>query len=94
MSEPKPYLRMCPCCGQGMIRIAACDACNDLVAICDECEAVWKEPSQLKQSTSLRPDAQHPQCPHCGHEVRGWRFLTSKELQSAGQSDLIGGQSP
>ncbi len=92
--ETKPYLRMCPCCGQGMIRVAVCDACDQMVAVCDECEAIWKDPLQLKQSTSLRPDGQHPTCPHCGHDVSRWRFLSSEELESTGQADLIGGQSP
>lgn len=93
MSEAKPYLRMCPCCGQGMVRIAECDGCKMLSAVCDECEAIWKDPAQLKQSTNLRPDAQHPRCPHCNHDVSEWRFLSTEELEAAGQADLIGGQS-
>lgn len=80
-------------CEQGFLRIAVCRECNRTVAICDECEAVWKDPLSFKLSSLPNPDAQHPECPHCGETSTHWRFLSAEELKSQGLGDLIAGYS-
>jgi predicted amidophosphoribosyltransferase len=70
----QPKRVACPCCEQGLIRIAICEDCFKTVAICDDCEAIWKEPLALKTSTPPKPDGQHPLCPHCGEKVKHWVF--------------------
>lgn len=93
MNESQPYILSCPCCEQGLIRIGICPDCGQMAAICDECEAIWKDPAQVKSSARAKPDGQHPICPHCHHKVEAWQFPTAQELKTAGLDDLIAGQS-
>lgn len=93
MNELQPYLLSCPCCEQGLIRIGVCSSCDRMAAICDECELIWKEPSEIKSKADAKPDGQHPICPHCGKKVDAWQFPTTQELKTAGLGDLIAGQS-
>jgi hypothetical protein len=91
--SPPAYIAVCPYCEQGFLRIAVCRNCQQAVAICEECEAVWKEPRALKSSTSIMADAQHPHCPHCGQSVTTWEFPKAEGIELLGLSDLISGYS-
>ncbi|MCA9072422.1 MAG: hypothetical protein KDA84_26035 [Planctomycetaceae bacterium] len=93
MNESQPYISKCPCCEQGLVRIALCPACDQMAAICDECEAIWKDPAQIKSSAHTKPDGQHPACPYCHEEIDKWQFPSTQELKSKGLGDLIAGQS-
>ena len=70
----KPYIASCEFCEQGFIRIARCDCCEGIVAICDECEAVWSSPQVIADDSSAESDTEHPACPHCEKEVTEWTF--------------------
>ncbi len=76
----------CPLCEQGHIRPARCPECDDWVALCDECEAIWSDPRAF---ASTKPSSQHPKCPHCGKDVDRWKFPNEKQLRRYGLENLI-----
>ena len=94
-NSPRPYISSCPLCEQGLVGIASCPDCAKLVAICDECEAIWRDPRAFVADTSRKPDAQHPECPHCRHEIKdkNWRFWSAEKLRANGLGELIAGES-
>lgn len=85
-NSARPHLGNCPVCEQGLIHIARCPECEEWSAVCDDCEAVWKDPAQVFQSP---PDSQHPECPHCGAVVSKWSFGSRKQLHNAGFDHLF-----
>jgi len=86
----RPHLGRCPLCEQGLIRVVRCPHCEEWSALCDECEALWKEPQLVFE---IRPNSQHPYCPHCQEPVKKWFFATRKDLHEAGLDELIEGTS-
>lgn len=86
-----PYISSCEFCEQGLVRIASCHNCEDLVAICDECEAVWASPQAIADDAGAPTNAQHPDCPHCDRDGTPWRFLTRVDLEQMGLADLTSG---
>lgn len=67
MTAPLIYIESCPICGDGLCRIRVCITDQRLIGcvLCDECEAVWTDPS-MEERISRKPDADDPQCPSCG----------------------------
>jgi hypothetical protein len=43
----------CPICIHGVIGIRRCSDGSTLVLMCDECEAVWLDPTQLSPGSAL-----------------------------------------
>ncbi|QDT30430.1 hypothetical protein Enr10x_57960 [Gimesia panareensis] len=57
------YIGFCPSCEQGTLGIRICSSLQDLVILCDECDALWLTPE-----TSVSPHfPQQPAlpCPAC-----------------------------
>jgi len=77
---------MCPLCEQGHIGIARCPHCEEYCALCDDCEAIWRDPYGVNSS---KPNGQHPYCPHCEEAVNRWIFGNRIQLSKAGFDDLI-----
>lgn len=67
MTVPLIYVESCPVCGDGLCRIRVCITDQRLTGcvLCDECEAVWTDPS-LQERVSRKPNADDPECPSCG----------------------------
>ena len=63
---PWIHLGECPMCVNGLVRVRCCECPEGSVhcyAICDECEAMWLEPST--SSEARFPKARDPLCPIC-----------------------------
>lgn len=78
MSQPSPgapwvHIGECPFCVDGLCRIRVCDhtGTSHLYAMCDECEAMWIEPTT--ESAKQFPDAEQPCCPRCPGPLFGPR---------------------
>jgi hypothetical protein len=80
---PWIHIGECPFCVNGLCRIRCCDYQQGphLFAMCDECEAIWLEPTT--DSPKLFPDADQPQCPICSGSLYGpaTRWAESQDLK-------------
>lgn len=88
-----PFIASCKFCEQGLIRIARCTCCDGVVAICDECEAVWSSPQTVAADPESESNSQHPACPHCEKESTKWTFPSAADLEELELKDLITGHS-
>lgn len=83
-AEKLPYLRSCPVCGDGQLRLYRCGRCDAIVAICDECELIWRDAAQARRVDKPPSDAAFPDCPACKMKQATWFRLTSAEIRTAG----------
>lgn len=63
-TSPWIHIGECPICTDGLCRVRcspAADGSKQLYAMCDECEAIWLEPST--SAKHIFPDAEDPLCP-------------------------------
>ena len=67
MTQPLIYVESCPVCGDGMCRIRVCITDQRLTGcvLCDECEAVWTDPSMQQRAPRVL-SMDDPACPSCG----------------------------
>ena len=85
MSEqPLPYLRLCPVCGDGQLHLHRCGRCDAVVAICDECELIWRDAAEASRAAKPKSDAAFPACPACGAQRVKWFRLGRDEIRAAG----------
>jgi hypothetical protein len=69
---PWIHIGECPVCVNGLCRVRTCEGnhgSRHFYAMCDECEALWIEPST--ESEKSFPDATRPACPICGQDLYG-----------------------
>lgn len=74
--NPWIHIGECPVCVNGLCRVRHCDGgagagaeAAHLYAMCDECEAIWIEPTT--DSSKSFPDSENPQCPICHQDLFG-----------------------
>ena len=79
-----PYLRSCPFCGDGLLRLYRCGRCNAVVAICDECELIWRDVAAASRRAKPKSDAAFPACPACDTKRVKWFRLNKAEIHEAG----------
>lgn len=65
------HIGECPCCVNGLCRVRSCQDSSGthLYAMCDECEAMWIEPST--NGPRCFPDIDDPRCPICNLPLYG-----------------------
>jgi hypothetical protein len=65
------HIGECPCCVNGLCRVRGCQDSSGthLYAMCDECEALWVEPST--NGPRCFPDIDDPRCPICNLPLYG-----------------------
>ena len=71
-SAPWIHIGECPLCVNGLCRLRYCEddhGAAHLFAMCDECEAIWLEPST--SAPAQFPDACEPLCPLCARPLYG-----------------------
>lgn len=57
------YTGICPACEQGTLGLRICSSQQDLVILCDECDALWLSPDT--SAPPLFPDQPELPCPAC-----------------------------
>lgn len=87
---PWIHIGECPVCVNGLCRIRFCEdrqGHGHLYAMCDECEAIWTEPST---STKRQfPNVDEPECPLCSQPLYGPQahWATAQELNHTDWSE-------
>ena len=79
-----PYLRSCPVCGDGLLRLYRCGRCDAVVAMCDECELIWSDVAEVRRTAKPKSDAAFPACPACEAKRVKWFRLRREEIRDAG----------
>lgn len=88
-----PYIASCRFCEQGRLRFARCQACGAVVAMCDECELVWKEIAAVRDDPTTPADGAFPACPLCDWPQAGWDLLTLDDVEQSALAEFVAGQS-
>ena len=91
--EVKPYIESCSFCGDGLLRFYRCEVCDDIVALCDECELMWRDIAMLSDDPNLSSDTSFPQCPSCGEPQAEFSLVTSEELEERKLDQYSAGES-
>lgn len=94
--QEQPYLRSCPFCGDGLLRLYRCGRCGTVVAMCDECELLWRDVAELSRSAKPKSDAAFPACPACRARRAKWFRLSRDEIREADLAEHLadGNSSP
>lgn len=93
MSEPSAYIARCGFCGQGLVRLYRCDECDAVIAICDECERLWRDPAVIHDDPKARAHGAHPNCPACPNGDVTWTPLDEAGITANGFEKLVVGRS-
>ncbi len=81
--QEQPYLRSCPFCGDGLLRLYRCGRCGAVVAMCDECELIWRDLAKVRRRGKPQSDAAFPACPACDTKRVKWSRLNREEIREA-----------
>lgn len=88
-----PYIARCRCCSQGLLRLMRCHSCQEVSAVCDECELIWQDVALVNQHPDTPASSAFPACPHCNQKTDAWQRLDRVQAQRAGLQDYILGES-
>lgn len=77
----RPFIGSCGFCGDGLLRFVQCETCDEVVALCDECELMWSDIPGLADDANLSSDSSFPRCPHCGDKEAEFQWLTGEEVK-------------
>ncbi|MBC8350650.1 MAG: hypothetical protein H8E66_01605 [Planctomycetes bacterium] len=92
-TEEIPHICECGFCEQGLLRFRSCPECEAVCAICDECELIWEDVSEVSDDPSIKASCAFPRCPACGAREKGWPVLSVEEIQDAELEDYISDKS-
>ncbi len=91
--EERPYITSCSFCGDGLARFSRCSNCDEIVAVCDECELMWENIEQLSHDPNCASDSNYPQCPSCGERQARWTTPSMEEIEENGLAEYFEGES-
>ena len=89
----RPYIGSCAFCGDGLLRFQRCLNCAEIVAMCDECELMWRDIPGLSEDANLSSDTSYPQCPACGARTSEYAHVTIEELEESELGEYAAGES-
>lgn len=92
-TDESPYICECSFCEQGLLRFRSCPECEAVCAICDECELVWEDVSEVSDDPEIKASCSYPRCPVCNAKEKGWPLLSEDDVADAELEDYIGGES-
>ena len=88
-----PYVARCSFCDQGLLRLIQCPLCETVVAVCDECELVWRDVAAVSADPRLSSSSAFPGCPECRTKIAEWTRLTRDEIDQVGLGVYVRGAS-
>lgn len=80
-AEERPFIGSCGFCSDGLLRFLQCDTCENVVALCDECELMWSDIPGVSDDANLSSDTSYPNCPSCGDIDAEFNFLSMDEVK-------------
>lgn len=87
----------CPFCQGGVVGVRRCADGETLVLMCDECEAVWQDPSDTSLGAVLFPDSASWVVAVGGADRRlaggGSGWATAEEIRRRGWTRWVCGES-
>jgi len=92
-TDEQPYIVQCSFCENGLLRFMRCVACNEVSAVCDECELIWTDIEEVQRDPNSRSSGAFPACPACESKDPNWVSLDTDDIESAGLGGLIAGDS-
>ena len=87
------YVTQCEFCGDGLLRLMACDQCGTIVAMCDECELIWLHIDEVVDDPAVKSSSAFPSCPACREDEVGWTELSDDEIEEFELGQYISGHS-
>ena len=87
--KESPYIVSCSFCENGLLRPTRCGSCDGTVAICDECELIWKSIESVYRDPKVKSDGAFPECPNCRAQSPEWARLGSSDLAECGLDSFI-----
>ncbi len=91
--QESPYIAQCSFCREGLLRFMRCRQCDAVVAICDQCELIWRNIAAVHTNTRCPSSGSFPACPVCGTVDAGWSRLNRHNVIEASLSQYIAGES-
>ena len=91
--EERPYICECSFCGNGLLRFLRCKCCQDVVALCDECELMWDDVVAVSEDANLSSGSSYPTCPYCGETKAEFQWLSLQDVRESGLEGYVGGES-
>jgi hypothetical protein len=86
----------CASCNAGLLGFRRCGDGKTLVVMCDECDAVWLDPTDLTIEAARFPGIDSGEIPdlpfNIGGGAAGW--VTRAEVERAGWQGYIKGEGP
>ena len=92
-AEEHPFIGSCSFCGDGLLRFLQCGTCEQVVALCDECELMWSDIAGVSHDANLSSDSSYPRCPHCGDEYAEFKWLSIADVQDEKLEQYVDGES-
>jgi len=72
-----------------LLRLYRCGRCDAVVALCDECELIWRDVAKVRRSAKPKSNAAFPACPACEAKRVKWFRLSLDEIRDAGLEKLL-----
>ena len=87
------HVGICPICQEGALGIRICGGCGTAVALCDECDALWLDPTCAEPPIFLEQPA--GPCPNCAASLYQdpAHWADQVEIEQLGWTDLVRGES-
>ena len=92
-TKERPYIAHCSFCGDGMLRFVKCDTCDEVVALCDECELMWADVAAVSDDANLSSDSSFPRCPHCGDSAADFYWMEGEDIRGSRLENFADGDS-
>ncbi len=91
--QASPYIAQCSFCNQGLLRFMRCRECDAVVAVCDQCELLWRNLAAVHSNPRCPASGTYPACPACGNAEARWSRLTRLKVDEASLNQYVGGES-
>ncbi len=70
-----------------------CRECDGVIAVCDQCELLWRNISAVHSNPRCPSSGTFPTCPACNTPDARWIRMTRHQVIEASLSQYVGGES-
>ena len=87
------YIAECSFCGNGLLRFIQCQDCQEIAAMCDECELMWSDIAAVSADPESESASAFPACPNCETELAEWDQPSATAISEADLAVYVAGMS-